>query len=862
MWGSAPGLLALLTEKNPNFQIKGIRELENIVNNEWPQIADKIDLILDLAKNTEFPAHEQAARLASKIYYNLGDFNKAVEFAICAGATFDPTLKDEYTQKVSSQCIQSYIKLIEQQEKPNQQLFIIVKQVLQHLLDEKRYSSCLCLAIETRFLDYVHLCLEQKPKLVEKTISIVQNIIIDSEYRQVVLRKITDLACKHCDTFQIAQLYYNLRDPDMIADLLTQLRKSSNTDNWLMAYQIAFDLAENANQKLRSIIISLLPPDLPDLKSILTRNMLLKFYLDFLFQNNHTDIQIIVNLKENLKTTKMLIHSSVVCAYSLMFAGTGDDNFYRSNITWFGSGRKWAQFITIAGVGAIHIGHLQSALQILEPFLHNDTPPYPYGAALYALGIIYANYSWDRKVIETVKEPIIKQKSSIIKQKSSIIRNGGCLALGLIAMGSREQEYASIVRDVINDDIPEPGEAAGYAYGMIMLGVGPCQELEELVRVAENNDHEKIARGLAMCFAFMMYGKQDSAETLIAALLNHQKPILRESAAWVTALAYVGTASNVALERLLHLAVSDVNPDVRRAAVIGVGFVLSRHPSKVPSMLDLLAKSYHSHVRSGAALAVGIACAGTGMADAIEVLKPLLEDLEDFVKQHAMIAMAMVLQQQSDREVPYAKEFRRYLRKLTTRNTSEIQVFGVSVAYGILNAGGRNVAISCNTLRGENSTLATVAMALFCNYFYWLPLTLMLPLAFHPTAVIGLDKSLKVVPWEIYCNKPASLFAYPPPFESETESLKEREVVELSISRKTQEQKENKKEEKKEVDEKEPSYVILKNQSRVTLRQLKHLDFGYCEKYTPVTGEVFHGFVMLKENPEEEEEEDNILDLD
>ncbi|EAX89966.1 hypothetical protein TVAG_091560 [Trichomonas vaginalis G3] len=69
---------------------------------------------------------------------------------------------------------------------------------------------------------------------------------------------------------------------------------------------------------------------------------------------------------------------------------------------------------------------------------------------------------------------------------------------------------------------------------------------------------------------------------------------------------------NDALQKLLHIAVSDVNDNVRRAAVIGIGFVLSRRPKEVPSMINLLAQSYHAHVRAGAALAIGISCAGTG----------------------------------------------------------------------------------------------------------------------------------------------------------------------------------------------------------------------------------------------------------
>ena len=77
-------------------------------------------------------------------------------------------------------------------------------------------------------------------------------------------------------------------------------------------------------------------------------------------------------------------------------------------------------------------------------------------------------------------------------------------------------------------------------------------------------------------------------------------------------MAYAGTANNKAIRRLLHFAVSDVNDDVRRAAVTSLGFLLFKKPSQVPKIVQLLAESYNPHVRYGATLALGIACAGTG----------------------------------------------------------------------------------------------------------------------------------------------------------------------------------------------------------------------------------------------------------
>lgn len=72
-----------------------------------------------------------------------------------------------------------------------------------------------------------------------------------------------------------------------------------------------------------------------------------------------------------------------------------------------------------------------------------------------------------------------------------------------------------------------------------------------------------------------------------------------------------GTANNAAVQRLLHFAVSDVSDDVRRAAVLCLGFVLMKAPEQCPKIVGLLAESFNPHVRYGAAMAVGLACAGT-----------------------------------------------------------------------------------------------------------------------------------------------------------------------------------------------------------------------------------------------------------
>jgi 26S proteasome regulatory subunit N2 len=56
-----------------------------------------------------------------------------------------------------------------------------------------------------------------------------------------------------------------------------------------------------------------------------------------------------------------------------------------------------------------------------------------------------------------------------------------------------------------------------------------------------------------------------------------------------------------------------------------LGFVLMGVPEQCPKIVALLAESFNPHVRYGAAMAVGLACAGSGLRDAVALLEPMLK---------------------------------------------------------------------------------------------------------------------------------------------------------------------------------------------------------------------------------------------
>ena len=304
-----------------------------------------------------------------------------------------------------------------------------------------------------------------------------------------------------------------------------------------------------------------------------------------------------------------------------------------------------------------------------------------------------------------------------------------------------------VLRSKLFNDSAVAGEACGIAMGLVMLGTGNKDSIEEMLRYARETQHEKIIRGLATGVALIMYSKEDLANSVIDLLLGELEPILRYGGVYTIALAYCGTGNNLAIKKLLHVASTDPNDDVRRVAVLSLGFVLFRDHKAVPRIIELLSESYNPNVRFGAALALGIACAGSGYTEAIDLLEPMLKDVSDFVRQGVLISMAMILIQQNEHSAPKVASFRQTLEKIySNRHEDALPKFGAVLAQGILDAGGRNVTINLQSPTGSLNMEAIVGLSLFTSYFwYWYPVAHCLSLAFSPTALIGLNADLKVL---------------------------------------------------------------------------------------------------------------------
>lgn len=648
---------------------------------------------------------------------------------------------------------------------------------------------------------------------------------------QLVLDLLKDIPSP--DYFSIARCIVYLNEHTMASELLVQLVQKGDPKLTAIAYQIAFDLYDNSTQEFLKTVRDELPripkPSTPSqppisvdqtqdeapepqesdqllgelngstggtsssngndhkdeplsqeaqkafdsIRTILSGTKTIELDLEFLFRSNRTDTALLNKIRDSLEARNSIFHTAVTLATAFMHAGTTNDKFFRESLEWLGKAVNWSKFTATAALGVIHRGNLGQGQKLLEPYLPKDqiagTNPssaYSQGGSLYALGLIYANH-------ETFALDLIRDHFK--KATEEVVQHGGALGLGVAGMATGDESIYEDLKGVLYHDSALNGEAVGIAMGLIMLGTGNIKALEDMIQYAHDTQHEKIVRGLALGMALIMYNRQEGADELVNGLLDDPDPILRYGGIQTLALAYCGTGSNKAVRKLLHVAVSDVSDDVRRIAVMSLGFILFRKPSNVPRMVELLSESYNPHVRYGAAMALGISCAGTGLDEAIDLLEPMIKDPTDFVRQGALISLSMIMVQQNEAMNPKVGTIRKTLQKaISDRHEDAMTKFGSAISLGIIDAGGRNCNISLQTQTGNLNMSGIVGMAVFTQYWYWFPLTHFLSLSFTPTAVIGLDQDLEVPSFKFYSATRPSLFDYPPEQEAKQEDAPEK----------------------------------------------------------------------------------------
>lgn len=493
-------------------------------------------------EDKSFAQHDLAALVASKVYYHLGSFEDSLTYALGAGSLFDVNARNEYVDTIIAKCIDYYTQQCvahyenPKTEKPiDARLEAIVNRMIERCLEDGQCRQALGIALETRRMDIVKKSIMESDDIagmLAYAFQITMSLIQNRGFRNKVLECLVDLYrdLETPDYVNMVQCLIFLEQPLIVAELLNKLTKGGDSQV-LMAFQIAFDLYESATQEflgqvmqalketapVPSALVSNLKPqgvkdgekdeaskpesdiemiepakpersidslndsekihqkNVEKLSSILSGEISIDLQLQFLIRSNHADLQILRATKESVRVS--ICHTATVIANAFMHSGTTSDQFLRDNLDWLARATNWAKLTATASLGVIHRGHEQESLALMQSYLPKESGPsgYSEGGGLYALGLIHANHG------ANIIDYLLQQLKDAQNEN---VRHGGCLGLGLSAMGTHRQDVYEQLKFNLYQDDAITGEAAGIAMGMVMLGSKNASAIEDMVSVS------------------------------------------------------------------------------------------------------------------------------------------------------------------------------------------------------------------------------------------------------------------------------------------------------------------------------------------------------------------------------------------
>ena len=141
----------------------------------------------------------------------------------------------------------------------------IVNRKFDQCFGEGKFKQAIGIALETKRIDMVRASIERSSNpeiMLGYAYTLATETIKSKDFRTEILNVILEVyenrpeGGKDHDYYKIAKCQFALNRPDQTAQLLIKLLTSNKTDEYLIAYQIAFDVVEKESQTFTQTVMT------------------------------------------------------------------------------------------------------------------------------------------------------------------------------------------------------------------------------------------------------------------------------------------------------------------------------------------------------------------------------------------------------------------------------------------------------------------------------------------------------------------------------------------------------------------------------------------------------------------------------
>ena len=368
-------------------------------------------------------------------------------------------------------------------------------------------------------------------------------------------------------------------------------------------------------------------------------------------------------------------------------AGFGQDKLMTPDNEWLYKNKDHGMLSAAASLGMILLWNVEEGLTQIDKFLYSSEEYVKAGAAL-AVGILSSGVRNDA-------DPALALLTEHIEGDSHIMKCAACTGLGIAYAGSGREEVMELLLPVLESsgtgNTMLEVSLAGLALGMIF--VGKCDEsvgsaiVQRLMEASDEELDHPHARFLCLGLGLLFLCKMEKADAMLEAVRTVEHKISKYAAILLETCAYAGSGNVLKIQEMLHQCAEHLTEDAEHqaAAVIGIGLITMGEEVGTEMVLrtfDHLLHYCELPIKRAVPLSLAILNISNPDFGVIDQLSRLSHDPDAEIAQNAILGMGIVSAGTNNSRVAGL------LRQLSEFHSKEAgHIFCVRIAQGLLHMG-------------------------------------------------------------------------------------------------------------------------------------------------------------------------------
>ncbi|XP_067938039.1 26S proteasome non-ATPase regulatory subunit 2-like [Watersipora subatra] len=218
---------------------------------------------------------------------------------------------------------------------------------------------------------------------------------------------------------------------------------------------------------------------------------------------------------------------------------------------WLYKNKEHGMMSATATLGLVLLWDVDGGLTQIDKYLYSNEDWIKAGALL-ACGIVNSG-------VKNECDPALALLSDYVPHQNTMIRIGSIVGLGLAYAGSNREDVLALLLPVLGDSKTSMEVVGMAALACGMISVGSCNGdvtstiLQTLMEKSEADLKSTYSKFLALGLSLTYLGKQEDADTILAALKVISEPVKSMAEILVDVCAYAGTGNVLKIQKLLHV---------------------------------------------------------------------------------------------------------------------------------------------------------------------------------------------------------------------------------------------------------------------------------------------------------------------